>query len=187
MSTLLQRGRGWINRRQKLYPVGCLAEWPQSQAVIATEQPQAVIAVIEHKPLAVAMLDLDHFKHFNDVYGHESGDRVLQMMGRSLCQSLRASDVACRYGGEELTVVMPGSSLDDARARLDTIRQTIMQRRLPYRDGELPAITVSIGVATAGPEDPDASAVLARADVALYQAKEQGRNRVVVATLVSDP
>lgn len=130
------------------------------------------------EPLAVAMLDLDYFKHFNDVYGHEAGDKVLERVGLTLRHSLRDSDIACRYGGEELTVVMPGSSLDDAQTRLDTLRQTIRQLHLRYRDGELPAITISIGVAAAA-EETDATTLLGRADAALYQAKEQGRNRVV--------
>ncbi|MBK8536578.1 MAG: diguanylate cyclase [Candidatus Competibacteraceae bacterium] len=132
------------------------------------------------EPLAVAMLDLDHFKRFNDGYGHDAGDQVLQQVGLALHQSLRTSDMACRYGGEELTVVMPGSSLADARTRLDTVRQAIMQLHLRYRDGELPTITVSIGVAAAESEATDAMALLIRADAALYQAKERGRNRVVV-------
>ena len=131
------------------------------------------------EPLAVAMLDLDYFKHFNDVYGHEAGDKVLERVGLTLRDSLRASDMACRYGGEELTVVMPGSSLDDAWTRLDTLRQTIRQLHLRYRDGELPAITVSIGVTAAAAGETDATALLGRADAALYQAKERGRNRVV--------
>lgn len=133
------------------------------------------------EPLAVAMLDLDHFKHFNDVYGHEAGDRVLRMISLSLRQSLRASDIACRYGGEELTVVMPGSSLEDAQDRLDQVRKAIQQLHLRYRAGELPMITVSIGVAAAAAEEIDATLLLGRADAALYQAKEQGRNRLVAA------
>jgi diguanylate cyclase (GGDEF)-like protein/PAS domain S-box-containing protein len=131
------------------------------------------------EPLTVAMLDLDHFKHFNDAYGHEAGDLVLQAVGELLHRSLRASDMACRYGGEELTVVMPGFALDDARSRLDEVRQAIMGLRLRYRNDELPAITVSIGVAQAVDQETDAIALLGRADAALYQAKEQGRNRVV--------
>lgn len=131
------------------------------------------------EPLAVAMLDLDHFKRFNDAHGHGAGDAVLRAMGELLRKSLRASDLACRYGGEELTVVLPGSTLNDARIRLDELRRAVGQLRLLYRDGELPALTVSIGIAAAEPEETDATALLGRADAALYQAKEQGRNKVV--------
>lgn len=133
------------------------------------------------QPLAVAMLDLDHFKHFNDTYGHEAGDAVLRAVGNRLHRFLRAGDLACRYGGEELTVVLPGSSLEDARTRLDAIRQAIMHLCLPYKNGVLPPITVSIGVAVAAVGETDATTLLSRADAALYQAKTQGRNRVVVA------
>ena len=131
------------------------------------------------EPLAVAMLDLDHFKRFNDSHGHSAGDSVLRAVGDLLNRSLRGGDIACRYGGEELTVVMPGSPVADARARLDSLREAVMQLHVPYRDGVLPAITVSIGIATAQPQETDAATLLERADIALYQAKTQGRNCIV--------
>ncbi|MCB1781035.1 MAG: diguanylate cyclase [Candidatus Competibacteraceae bacterium] len=133
------------------------------------------------EPLAVAMLDLDHFKRFNDTYGHEAGDAILRAVSNLLRRLLRAGDLACRYGGEELTVVLPGSSLDDARVRLDTMRQAIMDLRVLHQDDVLPTITISIGVAVAAVGETDASTLLNRADAALYQAKAQGRNRVVAA------
>lgn len=92
--------------------------------------------------------------------------------------------MACRYGGEELTVVMPGSSLDNAWNRLDEVRQAIMGLRLRYRNGELPAITVSIGIAEAIDQETDSATLLGRADAALYRAKEQGRNQIVVAAIL---
>ncbi|NJM13156.1 MAG: GGDEF domain-containing protein [Synechococcaceae cyanobacterium SM1_2_3] len=130
------------------------------------------------EPLAAAMLDVDHFKRFNDAYGHEAGDAVLRAMGDLLNHSLRGGDIACRYGGEELTVILPGSTLEDARMRLDRMRQAIMHMRVLYQGGDLPVITVSIGVA-AGEQEMDAAALLGRADAALYQAKADGRNRVI--------
>lgn len=132
------------------------------------------------EPLAAAMLDVDHFKRFNDTYGHEAGDAVLRAIGNLLNGSLRASDIACRYGGEELTVILPGSTLDDAQARLESLRQAVMQVRVVYQGRALPMITVSIGVAAVGAQEVDAAALLMRADIALYQAKEGGRNRVIV-------
>ncbi|MCP5195937.1 MAG: diguanylate cyclase [Gammaproteobacteria bacterium] len=134
-----------------------------------------------HEPVAVAMLDIDHFKHFNDVYGHESGDRVLQAVGSLLRQSLRAGDIACRYGGEEMTLVLPGAAANEVWARLEALRQTIMQLHLHHRERELPVITVSIGLAAAGADEADAVALLRRADAALYRAKAQGRNRIVIS------
>ena len=136
------------------------------------------------EPLTVAMLDLDHFKQFNDTYGHEAGDLVLQAVSELLRCSLRASDIACRYGGEEFTVVMPGSSLDNARNRLDEVRQAIGHLRLRYQNDELPPITVSIGIAELIDQETDSATLLGRADAALYQAKEQGRNQIVVATIL---
>jgi diguanylate cyclase (GGDEF)-like protein/PAS domain S-box-containing protein len=134
-----------------------------------------------NEPLAVAMLDLDHFKGFNDAYGHEAGDAALRAVGALLKGSVRAGDIACRYGGEELTLILPGANLDDARVRLEGLRQAITELHLLYQGGELPAITVSIGVAAIGAQETEAAALLARADAALYQAKKAGRNRVVVA------
>ena len=132
------------------------------------------------EPLVVAMLDLDHFKRFNDDYGHAAGDVVLRAVGELLRCTLRATDLACRYGGEELTVVMPGSTLKDAQIRLETLRQAVMQLHLRHQDRELPTISVSIGAAAAEPKETDIAALLGRADAALYQAKEEGRNRVIV-------
>lgn len=131
------------------------------------------------EPLAAAMLDVDHFKRFNDAYGHEAGDTVLRALGDLLKRSLRAGDIACRYGGEELTVILPGSTLNDAQTRLDSLRRAILQLRPFHQGAALPAITLSIGVAAAGEQEVDAAALLARADAALYQAKASGRNRVI--------
>ena len=134
------------------------------------------------EPLVVAMLDLDHFKRFNDTYGHEAGDTVLRTIGELLGKTLRAGDLPCRYGGEELTLILHGSTLEDARLRLDELRQALRKTRMVYRGGELPAITVSIGVTAAEAAETDATTLLNRADAALYQAKAQGRDRVVAAT-----
>ena len=131
--------------------------------------------------LAVAMLDLDHFKGFNDTFGHEAGDAILRAVSELLWRSSRAGDLAFRYGGEELTLILFGITADHAQIRLDSLRQAIAQLRLLHHGNELPAITVSIGVVVAGTWEMDAPALLGRADAALYQAKTQGRNRVVVA------
>ncbi len=133
------------------------------------------------EPLVVAMLDLDHFKDFNDSFGHEAGDLVLQAVGSLLLRSVRTSDLACRYGGEELTLVMPRAGLDDARLRLETLRRAVSEVRVERQGQALPAITVSIGAVAALPGEQDGPALLGRADAALYRAKREGRDRVVVA------
>lgn len=99
-----------------------------------------------NEPLTVAMLDLDHFKSFNDNHGHDAGDIVLQEVGNLLHRSLRGGDIACRYGGEELMVILAGASLEHALPRLESIRQGIMNLRIRSKSRELPAITVSIGL-----------------------------------------
>lgn len=131
------------------------------------------------EPLTVAMLDLDHFKLFNDEYGHEAGDIVLKEIGALLHRSLRGGDIACRYGGEELTVILTGSTMEHALPRVDNIRQMIMDLNLRCRGRVLPKVTVSIGMSEARPNEAEAATILRRADTALYQAKQQGRNRIV--------
>ncbi|GEM_PF-3505912 len=133
------------------------------------------------EPLTVAMLDLDHFKSFNDEYGHEAGDIVLKEIGNLLRRSLRGGDIACRYGGEELTVILSGSTVENALPRLDNIRQMIMHLCLYCRNKELPPVTVSIGMSEARPNETDVANLLRRADTALYQAKQGGRNKIVVS------
>lgn len=131
-------------------------------------------------PLAVAMLDLDHFKRLNDTHGHAVGDAVLREVGKALPGALRRSDVVCRYGGEEFIVLLPDSGLDQARARMAEIRQAIAEIG-DGRQGGLPEVTVSIGLAAM----PESAATLAQtirlADEALYAAKAAGRDRVETA------
>lgn len=133
------------------------------------------------KPLTVAMLDLDHFKRVNDTFGHDAGDAVLRALGQLLLQWSRASDLACRYGGEEFTLILQGSTPDDLSERLQDLLLRVAQMQIEHEGQLLPPITVSIGVAQATPDVPNATELLSRADGALYQAKQQGRNRVVVA------
>ena len=135
----------------------------------------------EEHPLAVVMIDLDHFKRFNDQWGHEAGDIVLLGVAEALLDGLRASDIACRYGGEELLVVMPGADADEAVRRISAI--AVQARTVGARamGREIDAITFSAGVATV-PEHGDSADLLIRAaDRALYMAKATGRDRIVVA------
>lgn len=132
--------------------------------------------------LCLAMIDLDHFKRFNDTFGHDTGDLVLREAGRLLQENLRKSDVACRYGGEEFVLVLPDATLADAKQRLDELR--LLFEKLEIRQsGQLMAMTtISVGVAMA-PEDGTTMEELMRAaDEALYAAKGTGRNRVAVCS-----
>ena len=130
--------------------------------------------------LTVAMLDIDHFKRFNDTMGHEAGDYVLREMGRILRDNLRKSDIGCRYGGEELVLIMPDSNAADARARITYLCDLIRAMHVEFRGQVLPPLTVSAGVAEAFRHGDDAGTVLRAADEALYAAKEAGRDRIVV-------
>ncbi len=138
---------------------------------------ERVAAVPAHlHPVAMTMADLDHFKVLNDTYGHETGDRALRLFARVLRDSLRASDVASRYGGEEFAVAFPDCSAADAARVLDTVRARLDAAIIV---GGLPKFTVSFGVTEAEPGE-ELEAVLRRADDALLNAKREGRDKVVL-------
>ena len=135
-----------------------------------------------HKnPLGVLMIDIDHFKRFNDTFGHDVGDAFLQEFGAFLRANVRSEDVPCRYGGEEFIVILPEASLEDTYKRATQLRDGLSGMKLQRRGQSIGPITVSQGVA--GFPDHGASAVqiLQAADAALYRAKRGGRDRVVVA------
>lgn len=129
-------------------------------------------------PLSVLMLDVDHFKQFNDGQGHAGGDLLLAAVGELLLTRLRAEDVACRYGGEEFTVILPETDGEEAMRVAEQIRGHIAA--LAVSDGQraLPRVTASIGVASFPADGELGSALIQKADAALYVAKRQGRNRV---------
>jgi diguanylate cyclase (GGDEF)-like protein len=126
--------------------------------------------------LVLALFDIDHFKDFNDQYGHAAGDAVIKAVAAQVGGTVRASDLACRVGGEELALLLPGAQLRETCRRLDRLRQRVAATRLAHAGAPLPPVTVSVGVADL--ELGPASTLLQRADVALYAAKRSGRNRV---------
>src|SRR5437016_2499923 len=132
-------------------------------------------------PLAAMLLDIDHFKRYNDTYGHPAGDEALRFVAETLLASVRAEDLACRYGGEEFVLLLPECSLHQAVSRAEEIRNRL-RSLYEERAGELPqVITASIGVA-AFPETTDNADLLIKcADEALYEAKRAGRDRVGIA------
>jgi diguanylate cyclase (GGDEF)-like protein len=136
-----------------------------------------VTSVRRQEPdVAVAMADLDHFKRLNDTHGHETGDRALRLFAQVLRESLRANDLVCRHGGEEFAVAIPGCTIEKAREIFDATRTRLAAA---VAVAGLPKFTVSVGVVVADPND-DLPTILGRADTALFQAKREGRDRVVV-------
>jgi diguanylate cyclase (GGDEF)-like protein/PAS domain S-box-containing protein len=131
-------------------------------------------------PLCIAMLDLDHFKRLNDTLGHHAGDAMLRDVGALLSDTLRKSDMAIRYGGEEFLIVLPDSSLDDAMKCVDQICAEVKRIAIPEAAGRVGPMTVSVGVAVAGEHGNTAKELIRAADNALYSAKQAGRDRVVV-------
>jgi len=129
------------------------------------------------RPLSLVIMDLDHFKNVNDQYGHLAGDRVLKGIAALLTGQVRRDELLARYGGEEFTVVLPETSLRAAEMFCERVRSEVEATVMDW-DGESLRITISIGIASLTPED-SVQSLVARADAHLYDAKLQGRNRVV--------
>jgi len=140
---------------------------------------EIAIAEREQKSLSVIVMDLDHFKDVNDTYGHQVGDQYLIAFAAQLRNRIRKSDVACRYGGEEFLLVLPGTSLEDAVKRAEEIRQAYANTTLPGR-GISKNVTISMGIATYPLHGEKSEQIIIKADKALYMSKENGRNRVTV-------
>ena len=132
------------------------------------------------EPLSLLMFDIDHFKSFNDSYGHLTGDQVLRLVGMSLKQTVKGQDITARYGGEEFVVVLPNTALRQALTVADHIRRAVMAKELKKKStGEiLGRVTISVGVSMLKPGD-DVHSLIERADACLYAAKRGGRNRVI--------
>jgi diguanylate cyclase len=140
-------------------------------------------SVATSEPLALLLTDIDHFKAFNDTFGHLTGDQVLRLVALSVKQNVKGQDIAARYGGEEFAVVLPGTTLRAALTVADHIRRAVMTKELMKRStGEhLGRVTVSIGVAVLQ-KGETAQSLIERADECLYAAKRCGRNRVMCET-----
>jgi len=137
-------------------------------------------AVESGQPLTLMMFDIDHFKSFNDSFGHLTGDQVLRLVGMALRQSIKGQDITARYGGEEFAVLLPNTALRQALTVADHIRRAIMAKELKKKStGEiLGRVTISVGVSMLKPGE-DTNSLIDRADACLYAAKRNGRNRVI--------
>jgi diguanylate cyclase (GGDEF)-like protein len=133
-------------------------------------------------PLAFVMCDVDHFKRFNDEFGHDAGDAVLQLVGAAMREHFRDGDVACRYGGEEFAIIAPGASAEALMPRIERLRTALSELRPRQGSRALGPISLSFGVADWGVSlGRDNAPLIASADAALYRAKRSGRDRAVIA------
>jgi diguanylate cyclase (GGDEF)-like protein len=130
-------------------------------------------------PIGIIMGDLDHFKKFNDVYGHAAGDKIIAEIGKLFKAKFRGSDIACRYGGEEFLIILPETSLEDTFKRANGLREEIKKLEMVFQGQILGAITMSLGVAAYPEKGTRMEDLLRIADTALYKAKQEGRDRVV--------
>jgi diguanylate cyclase (GGDEF)-like protein/PAS domain S-box-containing protein len=132
--------------------------------------------------LGVLMIDLDHFKRFNDTYGHDAGDAVLREIAVSLTKGIRAEDFVCRFGGEEFVVILPTADLAASRMRAERLRSKVKELTILHQGKSMGIITISIGVAVFPEHGMSPKELMAAADAALYEAKRGGRDQVVVAS-----
>ena len=144
-------------------------------------------AVRAEQSLGILMLDLDHFKKFNDTYGHDAGDTVLRETASFLIKSIRVEDIVCRFGGEEFVVILPTADLSASHGRAEKIRSKLRELTVLHQGQSLGMITVSVGVAALPQHGTSPQKLLEAADAALYCAKREGRDRVVDAALPSVP
>lgn len=133
------------------------------------------------EPLSVVMFDVDHFKSFNDTYGHDAGDSVLRSVSALVTRHIRAGDLPCRFGGEEFLLVQPGLAAEHARSRAESLRTAVRALSLEHAGRALGRVSISVGVATYPDHAGSAEALLKAADEALYRAKRGGRDRTVLA------
>ncbi|GAB3747446.1 diguanylate cyclase [Lysobacter olei] len=139
------------------------------------ERGAELFAGAGEQTLVAAMLDIDHFKHVNDTYGHDVGDLAIQAVANAVMRHARENDLPARFGGEEFALIAPGLSTDEVMGSLDQLRETIAAMRIPLPDGRHIGVTVSIGVSVNG---TSLSEMMSEADRCLYVAKASGRNRV---------
>jgi len=134
------------------------------------------------QPVGAIMLDLDHFKSFNDVYGHEVGDRILRYFAKTVTASMRDTNLAARYGGEEFVVILPDTSTKSCLLVAERIRKAVIAMVVPSNtDKPLPQVTVSVGIASFPEHGETLEEIIQASDKALYESKRGGRNRVTIA------
>jgi diguanylate cyclase (GGDEF)-like protein len=148
--------------------------------MVVTLEREIHRAIRDKVPMGILMMDIDHFKQINDLYGHGAGDLVLQAIGTCLQECTRKSDIACRFGGEEFVIILPGASQEVVLERAELLRNKAEIFSLEYEGSIIKSISISIGVAIYPEHGINQDRLLINADKALYQAKHCGRNRVMI-------
>jgi diguanylate cyclase len=172
--------RDSLNKSEERAKTDTLTGLPNRRALDEFFRTAQLAAMEKDEPLSVLLIDIDHFKNFNDTFGHAVGDQVLRLVAKALRDRVRDVDLPARYGGEELIAVLPGADLAACQRTAERIRYSIAECTITRRStGEtLPGVTVSIGVGQFQPGESMAD-LIERCDRALYLAKHSGRNRVV--------
>lgn len=168
-----------VNQTKRLAIMDALTGVYNRRFFVESLEKQLSLAKRYKETLAVIMADVDHFKRFNDTYGHTAGDRVLQQVSKMLGHSIRESDILCRYGGEEFAIIMPRTNATESYEKAENIRRHIESARFTnIAPGSTLGITISVGIASFPENGVEYNALVDAADVALYKAKKNGRNRV---------
>jgi len=155
-----------------------LTGWFNRRFMEETLEREIIRAARNRSPLAILMLDVDNFKEFNDSYGHEAGDVALQSLCQLIKNHVRNEDAACRYGGDELVLILPDTSPELAGQRAEVIRAVVAKMEMQYLGQAAGTLTLSCGVATSPANGITAQELLRAADAALFRAKREGRDRV---------
>ena len=129
-------------------------------------------------PLSLIIVDIDYFKKFNDTYGHQSGDAVLRQVAFILKKNVRSTDIVCRYGGEEMSIILPNTKYEEAVSIANKLCSLVAEKKCKLSNGRESNVTISLGVSTFGADGETPATIIESADKRLYNAKENGRNRV---------
>jgi diguanylate cyclase (GGDEF)-like protein len=176
----LRSGNNSLTYSQHNAHIDSLTKLPNRRWLEYAFQRERQSSIENKQPLCMIMLDVDHFKDYNDQHGHLAGDGVLQFISQQLREQLRPHDSMARFGGEEFVVLLPHLSLPKAAQVAERLRFCLASlHQIPNTQPQLPGVTISLGVAQLTPED-ELTCLLHKADQALYQAKQQGRNRVCI-------
>lgn len=166
-----------------------LTDIPNRRAFMERIESEFKRSAREKRPISVIMIDIDHFKLYNDAYGHAAGDECLKIAAQAIKNTLkRPADFCARYGGEEFVILLPDTALDAACLLAENIRSNVETMKLPHKESPpLYVVTISLGIAaTAGSSTATYETVLRQSDQALYMAKQNGRNRVEIFDIMHD-